>query len=174
RGILYTLLATIAWVIFYRLMKFLFGCSARYLEAKGERQFPYLRLFNFDLLTPAKVKGFVIKTVQRTHLIVGLIGLYFYLAFVFQQFVWTERFGNQLVSYTLETLGSVWKAFIDYLPNLINIAITAVIVYYVLAFLRFIANRMEAGELKIPGFYQDWIRPTYRLVATLVLALAFM
>ncbi|MCS6783329.1 MAG: mechanosensitive ion channel family protein, partial [Gloeomargarita sp. SKYG98] len=25
-----------------------------------------------------------------------------------------------------------------------------------------------------PGFYQDWIRPTYRLVATLVLALAFM
>lgn len=174
RGVIYSILATVGWFIFYELMVLLFGRTARRLERKDEQEFPRLRLFNFDLFSPARTKQLVIQILRRTHLIVGLVGFYFYIAFVFKQFVWTSRFGSQLLDYVLETLGSTWQAFVDYLPNLVNIAITAIIVYYALQFLRFIANRMEAGELQIPGFYQDWIRPTFRLIAALVVALAFM
>ncbi|MEN9214435.1 MAG: mechanosensitive ion channel family protein [Gloeomargarita sp. DG02_5_bins_242] len=174
QGIIYSILATVGWLIFYRLAAIVFGQTARRLVNKDEQAFPRLRLFNFDLLAPARTKQLVIRIVHRTHLVVGLIVFYFYIAFVFRQFVWTSRFGARLIDYVLETLGTTWAAFVDYLPNLVNITITAVIVYYGLMFLRFIAKKMETGELQIPGFYQDWIRPTFRLIVALIIALAFM
>ena len=174
RGVIYTVLATVGWLIFYQLMRFTFGRTVRRLEAKDEQEFPRLNFFNFDLFSPAKTKQLTLRVLRRTHWLIGLIAFYFYLAFVFRQFVWTQRFGISLISYVLETLLSVWQALVDYLPNLINIAVTVVIVHYTLQFLRFIANQMQAGELQIPGFYADWIQPTFRLIAFFIIALAFM
>ena len=173
-GIIYSILATVGWLIFYRLAVILFGRTAQRLENKDEQEFPRLRLFDFDLFAPARTKELIIRIVRRTHLVLGLVVFYFYIAFVFRQFVWTSRFGARLMDYVLETLGATGKALVDYLPNLVNITIITVIVYYVLQFLRFIANRMQTGELHIPGFYEDWIRPTFRLIAALIIALAFM
>lgn len=174
RGVIYAVLATVGWFIFYELMGFIFGRTVRKLEAKQEQDFPRLSLFNFDLFSPTKTKQLTLGILRRTHLLIGLVAFYFYLAFVFRQFVWTERFGISLISYVLETLLSVWQALVNYLPNLINIAVTLIIVYYTLQFLRFIANRMKSGELQIPGFYPDWIQPTFRLIAFFIIALAFM
>lgn len=174
QGAIYAALATLGWLIFYELMVLVFGRTVRRLEAKEEQTFPRLRLFNFDLFSPVRTKQLVLQILRRTHFVVGLVGFYFYLAFVFKQFVWTERFGTSLLNYVLETLATTWQALVSYLPNLVNIAITGIIVYYTLVFLRFIANRMETGELQIPGFYQDWIKPTFRLISALILALAFM
>ncbi|APB32856.1 mechanosensitive ion channel MscS [Gloeomargarita lithophora Alchichica-D10] len=174
RGAIYAALATVGWFIFYELMVLLFGRTVRRLENKSEQDFPRLSLFNFDLFSPTRTKQLVLRILRRTHLVLGLAGLYFYLAFVFKQFVWTERFGVNLLIYVQETLAVTWQGLVNYLPNLINIAVTAIIVYYTLAFLQFIANRMEAGELRIPGFYQDWIKPTFRLMAFFTIALAFM
>ena len=174
RGVIYTVLATLGWLIFYQLMRFTFGRTFRHLDAKDEQEFPRLNFFNFDLFPPARTKQLTLRVLRRTHWLIGLIAFYFYLAFVFRQFVWTQRFGISLINYVLETLLSVWQALVDYLPNLINIAVTVVIVYYTLQFLRFIANQMQAGELQIPGFYADWIQPTFRLIAFFIIALAFM
>ncbi|WAS06572.1 mechanosensitive ion channel family protein [Gloeomargaritales cyanobacterium VI4D9] len=174
RGVIYAVLATVGWFIFYELMRFIFGRTVRKLETKQEQDFPRLNLFNFDLFSPAKTKQLTLRVLRRTHWLIGLIAFYFYLAFVFRQFVWTQRFGISLINYVLETLLSVWQALVNYLPNLINIAVTVVIVYYTLQFLRFIANRMQSGELQIPGFYPDWIQPSFRLIAFFIIALAFM
>lgn len=174
QGAIYAALATVGWFIFYELMLFVFGRTVRRLEAKDEQEFPRLSLFNFDLCASARTKQFTLRVLRRTHWVVGLVGFYFYIAFVFKQFVWTERFGAGLLTYVLQTLAGTWQALVNYLPNLINITVTAVIVYYTLQFLYFIAVRMETGELRIPGFYPDWIQPTFRLMAFFVIALAFM
>jgi small-conductance mechanosensitive channel len=60
------------------------------------------------------------------------------------------------------------------LPNLVVIAVIALITYYLFRLLRLISGEVRKGELKIPGFYPDWAEPTEKLVRMLLLALALI
>lgn len=71
----------------------------------------------------------------------------------------------------LETLG---KAAVDYLPNLLVLAVLAVITNYVIRLIRLIFDQIRKGDLKIHGFYPDWAGPTDKLVRMLVLVLALI
>jgi hypothetical protein len=71
----------------------------------------------------------------------------------------------------LETLGN---ATVDYLPNLLVVAMIAVITNYVVRLIRLIFDQIRKGDLKIHGFYPDWAEPTDKLVRMLVLVLALI
>jgi small-conductance mechanosensitive channel len=60
------------------------------------------------------------------------------------------------------------------LPNLLVIAVIAVITTYVIRLIRFVFTQIRKGELKIPGFYPDWAEPTDKLIRVLILVLALI
>ena len=42
--------------------------------------------------------------------------------------------------------------------------------YYVLKFVRLLAREVERGNIRIPGFYPEWVQPTYKIVRFLLIA----
>jgi small-conductance mechanosensitive channel len=65
-----------------------------------------------------------------------------------------------------------WANLIKYLPNLFNILIVCVLTYYFIRLSNALFKALENGSLVLPGFYRDWARPTYKLTAFLIWALA--
>jgi small-conductance mechanosensitive channel len=71
----------------------------------------------------------------------------------------------------LELLG---ESVVNYLPNLLVIAVIAMITNYVIRLVRLIFSQIRKGDVKIPGFYPDWADPTAKLIRILLLILALI
>jgi small-conductance mechanosensitive channel len=64
----------------------------------------------------------------------------------------------------------VGNALVNYLPNLFYIVVIIVLMVYVMKFVRLIAREVERGNIRIPGFYPEWVQPTYKIVRFLLIA----
>jgi small-conductance mechanosensitive channel len=71
----------------------------------------------------------------------------------------------------LETLG---RSAVDYLPNLLVIAVIAIVTRYVVGLIRLIFAQIGKGDVKIRGFYPDWAEPTEKLIRVMILILALI
>ena len=128
-----------------------------------------------------KVKNYVLldsqKQLKALHSInsiikwlVILIAIYITLPILFGIFPSTEDLAQQLFGYILNPLKAIATKVWNYLPNLFTIIVIVFIFKYVLKFLHFLKTEIESGNLKLPGFYQDWANPTFQIVRVLVYA----
>ncbi len=74
----------------------------------------------------------------------------------------------------LVAIGIPAQSGLNYLPNLLVIAVIVLVAYYVIRILRLIFSEIGKGNLKIRGFYPDWAAPTERLIRMLVIILALI
>ncbi len=98
--------------------------------------------------------------------------LYMYVGFVLTRFPWTIGIAASLLDLILNPLKVFWDGFVAYLPNLFFIVVLALIVRYLLRGLRLFFVEIGRGRVTLPGFYQDWADPTYKIVRILVIAFA--
>lgn len=91
------------------------------------------------------------------------------LATEFNYFPWTRQHGKQLLDYIITPIEFVGHSFLNYLPNLFYIAVIVAVMYYVLKFIRLLAREFERGNIAIPGFYPEWVQPTYKIIRFLLL-----
>ncbi len=78
--------------------------------------------------------------------------------------------GRQLLDYVLTPIRFVGIAVLDYLPKLFYIIVILAVMYYVMKFVRILAREFERGNIRLRGFYPEWIQPTYRIVRFLLIA----
>jgi small-conductance mechanosensitive channel len=97
---------------------------------------------------------------------------YLYVGFVLTRFPWTRGFAVNLLNLVFEPLRVLWDGFVAYLPNLFFLIVLAIVVRYVLRALRLFFTEIGSGRIALPGFYQDWAHPTYKIVRVLVFAFA--
>ena len=95
---------------------------------------------------------------------------WFFLAIEFSFFPWTRVHGRQLLDYVVTPIRFVGTAVIDYLPNLGYILVIVAVMYLVLKFVRILAREFQRGNIRIRGFYPEWIRPTYNIIRFLLIA----
>jgi small-conductance mechanosensitive channel len=96
------------------------------------------------------------------------------LYYVLSQFPWTRGFSENLFALLLNPLRTIAGSIISSIPNLIFLAVLAVVTYYLLKLVRVIFAALETGEISFAGFERDWAKPTYRLVRGLVLVFALV
>jgi len=95
-----------------------------------------------------------------------------YITAALRFFPQTREASLATTSWMSSQLVSLGTTVVDYLPNLLLVMVIAGITYTILGFNTQIFRDIEAGKVKIQGFYPDWARPTANLVRLLVLALA--
>jgi small-conductance mechanosensitive channel len=78
---------------------------------------------------------------------------------------------NRWVLSQLELLA---RSGLDYMPNLLVLAVIALLSYYALRLIKLIFGRIRKGDLTIPGFYPDWAEPTDKLLRLLFLVLVLI
>ena len=89
---------------------------------------------------------------------------------LFGVFPWTKDLGTKLFGYVLSPLKRILFSIVDFLPNLITIAVIIFVFRYVLRGIKFLKSEIELERLKLPGFYPDWASPTYQIIRVLVVA----
>lgn len=124
------------------------------------------------LVTYAGPVVLALGTLARWTLILALWETY--LTVVLGFFSYTRAISHTVTNWVLSQLGSLVQATLDYLPNLVVVAVIALVAYYAFRLLRLIFGEIRKGELRIRGFYPDWAEPTEKLIRLLVLALTII
>jgi small-conductance mechanosensitive channel len=97
-----------------------------------------------------------------------------YLTVTLGFFSFTREISLSVTRWVFSQLGMLGRSAVGYLPNLVVIAVIALITYYLFRLLRLISGEISKGELKIRGFYPDWAEPTEKLIRMLLLVFALI
>jgi small-conductance mechanosensitive channel len=124
----------------------------------------------------------IVKVEQVWFLLTGLLNvgwvvgiivvLYAYLNYVLALFPWTRGFARRLLSIVLDPLQTIGSGLVSIIPNLVFLAIFALVIRYALKLIHLFFDGVEAGRITMKGFEPEWALPTYRLVRIIVIAFA--
>jgi len=171
-GIADTILSTVVVLIILGLINYIFPKIHEYSDRYRVVFFKPLTIQNWQILSADQQAELFWKTLKIIRWLIILGIFYIYIPLVLSFFPSTERFGKHVFDSFYSSLQSTWVNLIKYLPNLFNILIVCVLTYYFIRLSNALFKALENGSLVLPGFYRDWARPTYKLTAFLIWALA--
>jgi small-conductance mechanosensitive channel len=173
RGFLKTALATLVLVVVLWLIrrmrltardwieKEVYRCA--HLEKKSAWHLSVAYLGPITLAVGAIVRWVLILALFEAYLTVTLS---FYSS--------TRGISSMVTSWVFSQLESLGRSVLDYLPNLLVLAVIALVTNYAVRLLRLVFGEVAKGELKIHGFYPDWAEPTEKLIRLLLFVLALI
>ncbi|MGB5710480.1 MAG: mechanosensitive ion channel domain-containing protein [Waterburya sp.] len=161
---------TVAIVLLILLRKIFKRINRRIEVWRGTRIRP-LSIRAWQLLSVEQEANLILRLVKLIYWAIIAVISFLYLAAIFHYFPKTKIWGEAILSSFLKVLGIFGKSLLAYLPNLFSILLTIVVAYYIFRFCRLFFNAIETETLSLPGFDQDWARPTERLVVFLICAL---
>ena len=111
-------------------------------------------------------------TFFRWVLVLGLLEAYFTVTLGFYSS--TRAISLTTTKWILSQLELLAKSALDYLPNLLVLAVIVLVTYYILRLVKLIFTQIRKGDVTIHGFYADWAEPTDKLIRLLILMLALI
>ena len=93
---------------------------------------------------------------------------------VLQVLPWSRPLARLIYRYVSEPITTLWLGLLNYAPNLFYLAFIAVTTFLVLRVVHFVFKEIEVGNIRLASFPDDWAEPTYKLVRTLLLAVALV
>ncbi len=106
------------------------------------------------------------------YVVVILALLQAYVTAILRFFPQTRQASLRTSNWVVSQLAGLGAGVVDYLPNLFLLVVIIAITYALLKAESRIFGDIEAGKIKISGFYPEWAHPTANLVKVLVVALA--
>ena len=170
-GIIKTFISTVAFLIIFGFINFIFPRIHKYTHRYKVLLFQPLRIQNWQILSAEQQAELFWKLLQTIRLLLILVLLYIYIPLVLSFFPATERFSRHAFESFHSSWELTWTSFIKYLPNLFHILIICVFTYYIVRLSYAVFQALEKGILVIPGFYRDWAKPTYKLTSFLIWAI---
>lgn len=143
--------------------------SVKIYEQKNKR-IKGINIRNYTLFDAKSQVNALIHLNSIVKWIVLLFIVYISIPLLFGVFPWTKDLGATLFGYVLSPLKRILFSVVDYLPNLITIAVIIFVFRYVLRGIKYLKSEIELERLKLPGFYPDWASPTYQIIRVLVVA----
>jgi small-conductance mechanosensitive channel len=116
------------------------------------------------LIEKQDVEKYVANIIRFLSFILYIPLVYIYLINVFLLFPKTKHIAESIVETVYDALASVGISVIDYLPNLIILAVFFFIAKGVLRVISHFFSGIEAKRIFISGFYPEWADPTQKIV----------
>lgn len=130
------------------------------------------RSSRFRLLTPTQKARLLLTTSRWAQALLILLQLLVSIPLIFAIFPETQDITMRLLRYVWMPLKDVLYDVAHYLPRLLRIVVIFFCFYYFVRAMRFVADSIEKGRVRIKGFYADWAMPTFQILR--ILAYAFM
>ncbi|MNK24990.1 Miniconductance mechanosensitive channel MscM precursor [compost metagenome] len=163
RGALGLFIIAIMVMCIYFLNKYSNRFNA-WLRVKLHARISGFKIKNYELINAKNELFLIRKVLNLIKIVVIFILVYLTLPIVFRLFPWTKPWSDSLIGFVLNPLKNIFSAIIDFIPNLITIAVIVIVFHYIKKMVRFFSNEIAAEHLKINGFYPDWAKPTYNIV----------
>jgi small-conductance mechanosensitive channel len=114
----------------------------------------------------------VAASVRGARWIALLVLLFLWLEFVLGQFPWTRPLSERLLALLVAPLEQMGTSFLDFVPSLLFLIVLALVTRYGLRLLRLYFTALARGNTALANFEPEWAMPTYKILRTLVIALA--
>jgi small-conductance mechanosensitive channel len=136
-----------------------------------DRSLETIRFQRLEFLSNRQIDRIIEFLLRTFYLALCLIILYLYIPFLLGSFPATEPLAQGILDTFWQAVGTVFDGFIGYLPNFITILIFVFIAYWINRFFRLIFRAIDREFITLPGFYQEWAKPTSNIVSVLIWAL---
>jgi small-conductance mechanosensitive channel len=166
--------ATSVLVVFVVLVQLLSRRLDSTIVYRFRRRIEALQERSFEIVRAERVKALIRAAVRMLRLALVLAAAFVYLRYVLGVFPWTRAASVELGSWFLDPLEVLWRAFVRNVPNLIFLAVLAVVVRYLLGLLHVFFQGVERGAIRIRDFEPEWAAPTERLVRLVGVAFALV
>lgn len=161
-------------LLLYLLLVWLVVKGSRWLLKRLQRpEAPLIRgikIQQSEILAGKRLASILAGLVRLLRIALLFILTVAFLGAEFNFFPWTRVHGRQLLDYVLTPIRYVGITILNYLPKLFYIAVIVFVMYYVLKFVALLAREFERDNIRIRGFYPEWIQPTYRIIRFLLFA----
>lgn len=171
RGVLLVIVSTIALLLFLALLQRLVSRFLIRIEEARRADALDLRIQNLQLLGSNSTGYLFTGLLGLLRLAIVLGSFYLYVPFVLSQFPATEAIGKSILSDIAARISQAITAFVQYLPNLVIIALIAIFTHYIIQFVKLVIIELGRDDA-YPWFYPEWIQPTIRLATIFLVAIA--
>ena len=148
----------------------------RWLDGLAERRFRAriegLEAQSFRLVQAKQISAAVRGLFVSLRILAYAAIAYVYVQVVLEWYPWSRPLSRRLSSLVLGPLGNMASAVLDAVPNLIFIAILALVTRYVLKLVRLFFAGIAGGTITLANFDREWAWPTYRIVRFMAVAFA--
>ena len=162
---------TIVLAILLTLLSRLLLRINRRIEAIKSTLFRPLNIQNWQFLSIDQQSNLFLASIKLIYWLIVAVIFFSYFYFLTRLLPQAKPWEKAISSYLAGFFKTLGQGAIAFLPNLFSILLTIIIAYYIIRFCRLFFNAISTGTLSVPGFYQDWARPTQRLAVILVMAL---
>ena len=158
------LLVLVVLVLFFRGLNYLFRKLKLILKKHLELKFTSIIIRDYHLLNTRQALKIVFGVLNVLKYTLMILTLIIVIPVLFSIFPQTKDLAETLFDYILTPIKTILSSIFRYVPNLFTIAIIWLFVHYVIKGLKYVSGEIEAGRLKVSGFYPDWAVPTFNLV----------
>ena len=144
------------------------------LERRYKDRIHGVGIQELQILHAHHIWNFLVGLVVFIGVVVYIAFLYTTLFYVLSLFPWTRGMSRNLSAMLLNPLRTIGSAFVAAIPNLIFLAILALVIYYVLKLVRAFFAAIETEAVTITNFDPAWAKPTYRLARGFIIAFALV
>lgn len=170
-GILFTVLSTIALLVFLKVLQRVVNHLLIRVRAARQANTLTLQFQNYHLLGSNATSYLLSGLIRFSRLILILSALAVYLPFLLSQFPATRVWGKGLLGEISNQFQIVIDRFVGYVPNLIALGIIALITNYTIEFAKLVISELGRDD-SFTWFYPEWVLPTNRLVGFGIIAIA--
>ena len=126
-----------------------------------------LSIKSYEILPPHRQGIVFLAAFRLLRLIVIIMQLIISIPLLFSVFPETKSFTYTLFGYIWNPLKDILASVVGFVPNLFKIIIIVLCMRYLVMALRYLANEVGSGRLRINGFYTDWAQPTFYIIRML-------
>jgi len=167
----FALLTTVIFLALLFLIQKTYRFSRSRLEAWIDKDSSVL-IRKYGISRSQQIEAALLASLKLPRVIALLALVYFYVGVVFSFFPDTRDVAGQLRSYVTGPLNVMYQAVHLQIPKLFFLAVLVIVTRYLLKLLHMFFRAIEAGTIKIDGFFREWAFPTYKLVKILVIIFA--
>lgn len=170
KRVLYFLLVIVGQYLFFRLTNWGFRkLKVRILRLKDTKIKP-VSIQGYELLDTERQASLLVFLASVGRYIVMGLQLLITVPLIFIIFPQTEGLAYLLLGYIWNPIRAILVGVVNYIPKLFTIIVIWYAMKYLVRFAHYLAREIEAGRLKLGGFYPDWAMPTYHITRFLLYA----
>jgi small-conductance mechanosensitive channel len=171
-GAIYAVVATAVLLVILFGYRYLFSRLYLRLRALRETSIRSVRIQSFEILHADRIVWLLVTLARWFRILTTALLVYSWLLYVLSLFPWTHGIAEAILGYILDPLRRFAAAVVAFLPDLFFLIVIVFITRYAIKITRFFFDEVEKGRVVLPGFYDDWAGPTYKIVRFFLLAFA--
>ena len=172
QGAVYTLIATLVLIAILYFFNRLYRKAAGRLQTWVNVRIHSIHIQSLEIIQAERLNVLLLELMKIVRLCLVLVILYAYLHLVLGFFPWTRPFADRLLEYMFIPVKKIGSGIGRNVPNIIFLAVLALVIRYVLKLMRLFFTGVEKGTIALANFDPDWAQPTYKICRFLVIAFA--